>query len=119
MNKSEAINKGFTFYKQWRKQKTYSPALEKDISITRKGWNHITNKRRSYRDVIRRVKLLPYAQKLIKKSTTVQNVRRDKNRTFIAMEHIFDLNVNKKVRVILESEDENSYRFLSVMDKKI
>ena len=119
MNRSEAINKGFTFYKKWRTQKTYSPALDTEISITRKGWNHITNKRRTYKDVIRRIKLLPYAQKLIKKSTTIQNIRRDKSKTFIAMEHIFDLNVNKKVRVILESENENSYRFLSVMDKKI
>jgi hypothetical protein len=30
------------YYDGWRKEKTYSPALKKEVQITPKGWRHIS-----------------------------------------------------------------------------
>lgn len=118
MKKNE-IKKGKEFYNLWRQEKIFSPALNRNISVTRKGWNHITGGNRNFKDKIRRIRILHFARELIKISTTIQNIKRNRNKTFLALEHVFDIRTNYKVRVILESDDEKNYRFLSVMDKKI
>jgi hypothetical protein len=116
---SKEIDKAKLFYDAWRKEKTFSPALGKDILITRRGWNHIIGGDREFKDKIRRVKVLNLAKDLILKSTTIQDVRKSYGKTFIAFEHVFDIKRNYKVRVVLESNDGITYKFLSVMDKKI
>ena len=113
------IDEAWNFYNQWRQENSFSPALNTNINITRKGWNHIFNKNRNEKDKYRRLKLLPYAKELIELSTTIQNIKQSNEGTFIAIEHVFNLETNYKVRVILESKDNRDYTFLSVMDKKI
>lgn len=116
---SKEIEKAKIFYDEWRKETTFSPALGKDIQITLRGWNHITGGDRDLKDKIRRVKILSLAKDLILRSTTIQDVRKSYGKTFLTLEHVFDIEKNYKVRVILESNDGIVYRFLSVMDKKI
>lgn len=107
------------YYKKWREEETFSPALNSNINITRMGWNHLINKNRSHSDLKRRLKLLSKARALINLSTTIQNIRKIGDQKYIAMEHIFSLNSKRKVRVILKTRDLESFTFLSVMDRKI
>ena len=115
----KSIDGAWDFYNNWRKENSFSPALKKNVKITRKGWSHIFNKNRNETDKYRRLKLLPYAKELIELSTTIQNIKQSDETTFIAIEHVFNLETNYKVRVILESKNNSDYTFLSVMDKKI
>jgi uncharacterized protein YeaO (DUF488 family) len=116
---SKEIEKAKIFYDEWRKETTFSPALNTSISVTKKGWNHIVNKKRNYKDMFRRINLLDKARQLIKKSSTIQDYRQIDNRIYIAFEHIFSFDKKYKTRVVLESINGGPYTFLSVMDKKI
>ena len=115
------------YYDKWRKEKTYSPALKKKINITLKGWKHITgvtgHKKRPFNDVYRRLKLLPHAKSIIKKSTTVQNVKIKNKAKYYALEAVVNVKINssnklRKVRVIIQEDRLRNLIFLSVMDKK-
>lgn len=115
------------YYDSWRKEKTYSPALKSNIKVTLKGWRHITgatgHKKRLFSDVYRRLKLLPYAKVVIKKSTTIQNIVVKNKRKYYAIEAVVNISEKdskklRKVRVIIEEDQKGNYIFLSVMDKK-
>jgi len=115
------------YYDSWRKEKTYSPALKSNIKITLKGWRHITgatgHKKRPFGDIYRRLKLLPYAKIVIKKSTTIQNIVVKSKRKYYAIEAIVNIGEKdskklRKVRVIIREDKKGNYVFLSVMDKK-
>ncbi len=115
------------YYDLWRKQKTYSPALKANVNITLKGWKHITgatgHKKRSFGDVYRRLKLLPHAKSIIKKSTTIQNIKIKNKIKYYALEAVVKIKNNgavkqRKVRVIIQEDKLGTLIFLSVMDKK-
>lgn len=115
------------FYKQWMKEKSFSPALKEKVYITFKGWNHIVgnknNRKRSKNDVYRRLKLLIHAKEIINTSTTIQNVITKYGNVYYALEamRLVDNKNGKewrKVRVILEEDKLMRKIFLSVMDKK-
>jgi len=119
--------KAFRFYKKWRGQKTYCPALKSNVVISLKAWKHITgasgNTKRKISDVYRRLKLLPYAKEIIEKSTTIQGKRKRKSSTFYVLEAMVDIKekngvVTRKVRVIILEDKSKKKTFLSVMDKK-
>ena len=119
--------KAWKFYCSWRKVKTYSPALESEIRISLKGWRHLSGatgyKKRSAKDVYRRLTLLPYAKKIIEKSTTIQNVTVKNGTTFYALEAVIPVNKDgktglRKVRVILVEDKAKNRIFLSIMDRK-
>lgn len=82
--------KAWQYYKKWRNEKTYSPALKSKINISLKGWHHLVGssgyKKRSIGDVYRRLKLLPYAKKIIQKSTTIQNISKRRGIKYYALE---------------------------------
>lgn len=122
-----AKQRAWKFYDAWRKERTYSPALKSEIKISLKGWRHITGatgaKKRPFGDVYRRLKLLPHAKDIIKKSTTIQNIVVKNKRKYYALEAVVPVNEDgktlpRKVRVILQEDLKKNYRFLSVMDKK-
>ncbi len=113
------IQKAWQFYNQWRKEETFCPALNSKIIISRRGWNHIMKNERPLKEKIERAKILELAKDIIKNTTTVQDVRINKDLSFIAFEHIFDLFEKEKIRVIIETRDFRRYRFLSVMKRKI
>ena len=115
------------YYKRWRKEKTYCPALKSYIRISLKGWNHLVGnakyKKRTYSDVYRRLKLLPQAKKIIKTSTTIQNIFLKNNKKYYALEAILPVTEKnkttlRKIRVIIEEDKQEKKVFLSVMDKK-
>lgn len=117
------------FYQKWRKQKTYSPALETEIRVSLKGWAHLSGsdkarKRRTHKDAYRRYKLLPYAKEIIKTSTTIQNITEKGNRKFYALEAVMKVSYNhkeenRKIRVVLIEDNLGNKIFYSVMDRRI
>lgn len=113
--------KAWKFYDQWRKENTYCPAFKQEVRISLKGWKHISgstgSKKRSFLDTQRRLKLLPYAKKIISESSLVQNITTKNKRKFYALEAM--INPSKKVRVVLIEDKLGNKIFYSVMDKKI
>lgn len=113
------------FYNEWREAGSFCPAFDSNIVISRKGWNHITGvigHKRKWKDVYRRLKLLPEAKELIEKSTTIQNIKRKKSITYYAIEGLVKTKAKKglgykKVRVIFIEDSKKNKIFLSVMDK--
>ena len=114
-------------YSKWQKSKCYCPALKENVYFSTRGWNHIVgnkgSKKRSWNDVYRRLKLLPFAREIISESTTIQNVETRGNDTYFVLEAMKLMTVNKKVRwgkirVILIEDKQHRKIFLSVMDKK-
>lgn len=115
------------FYDKWRKKPPYSPALKATVRVSRKGWSHLTGasgyKKRTVGDVYRRLKLLPYADDIIKTSTTIQNILTKKKVKYYALEAIVEVDQDgkkspRKVRVIIQKDKSGQFVFLSVMDKK-
>ena len=93
-------NKAWRYYNKWRKEKTYSPALKKNVRISLQGWYHITgesgSKKRTFNDIYRRMKLLPFANKIIKKSTTIQDTQERNGIIYHVLESVEK--VREKVR---------------------
>ena len=117
----------FRLYNRWRKQKIYCPAFKQNVRFSLKGWRHITgatgNKKRSYNDVYRRLKLLPHAKAITQKSTTIQNIVKRKKKTFYVLEAVVAVGEKnkiapRKIRVIFIEDNKGKKVFLSVMDKK-
>ena len=117
------------FYQNWRKQKTYSPALKSEIRISLKGWAHLSGsdkarKKRTQKDAYRRYKLLPHAKEIIETSTTIQNITEKRNRKFYALEAVVEVSYNdkkedRKIRVVLIEDKLGNKIFYSVMDRKM
>ncbi|MDP3918062.1 MAG: hypothetical protein Q8Q30_02730 [Candidatus Woesebacteria bacterium] len=124
---NSAKKKAKIYYNKWRKETTYSPALKKNIHITLKGWKHLTgatgHKKRTFNDIYRRLKLLPYAKLIIKKSSTIQNIKVKNNIKYFALEAVIPIKTTttkqlRKVRVIIQEDKKGNLIFLSIMDKK-
>lgn len=113
-------------YKRWREIRTYSPALKKNVQFTRQGWEHITgqnHRKRRLRDIERRLKLLPYARRIITVMPLVQDKRRRGNIIFYALEGMIQMTKkqrmeDRKIRIILKEDRAGIIRFYSIMDKK-
>jgi len=120
--KKERI-KTWNFYNKWRQSGSYSPALKANIIISRKGWTHIfykNKKQRPTKDIMRRFKLVPFAQLLIEKSNTLQDVRLNKKKEFMAIEALVIIEGKlTKLRVVLEVDKQGNIIFYSVMSKGI
>jgi hypothetical protein len=123
----KAKQDAFRLYNRWRKQKIYCPAFKQNVRFSLKGWRHITgatgSKKRNYKDVYRRLKLLPHAKTITQKSTTIQNIVKRKGRTFYILEAVVAVREGgritpRKVRVVYEEDKQGKKVFLSVMDKK-
>lgn len=123
----KAKKDAFHLYNKWRKQKIYCPAFKQNVRFSLKGWRHITGatgtKKRNYKDIYRRLKLLPYAKAITKKSTTVQNIIKRQGRTFYILEAVVSVSEGnriapRQVRVVFEEDRQGKKVFLSVMDKK-
>ncbi len=122
-------DEAWIFYQEWRKEKTYSPALKNEIRISLLGWKHLSGsdkarKRRTYQDAYRRYKLLPFAKEIITTSTTIQNITTKRNRKFYALEAVLKVSYDgkkedRKIRVILIEDKLQNKIFYSVMDRRI
>lgn len=128
-NLKKVRQEAWEFYQEWRKEKTYSPALKSEVRISLKGWAHLSGsdkarKKRTYQDAYRRYKLLPYAKEIIETSTTIQNITQKRERKFYALEAVVELaykgkKENRKIRVVLIEDHLENKIFYSVMDRRI
>lgn len=120
-------NKAWKYYDKWRKERTYSPALKKKVRVSLQGWYHITGekglKKRTFSDAYRRMKLLPYAKRIVKKSTTLQDVQERGGIKYYVLEAVSNVKENEKVvprrvKVVLKEDRKGNIIFYSVMDRK-
>lgn len=112
------------YYSMWSTTNSFSPAFREVIYITNRGWNHLVgnnSKKREYKDVLRRLKLLKCAREILELATTIQDVRKCIGGTYYAIEAVlFPIAESLvKVRVIIfENNDIKKKIFLSVMTIK-
>ena len=104
------------------KEKTYCPALKKEVLISRKGWDHIVNggsgSKRYVQDVVLRLKLLKQAKYLIKAAKTYSETNAD-GQTHIALEGKAEKEFGtQNIRIILKRDKHGVISFHSVMKKK-
>lgn len=113
MNKKEA----WEYYKRWMREKTYNRALNAEIKITRKGWDHIVrgskNTRRTQRDKFNKFKLLKDAKRIIKLAKIFEISVREEERYYVLKET--KKKKNSEIRVILKKDKEGRYYFYTVM----
>lgn len=124
---ARAKNEAWKFYNKWRKEKTFCPALNTNVSVSLKGWRHISgatgHKKRTPEDTFRRFKLLPCAKEIIEKATLVQDISKRNGSTFYVLEGMVNVKevggeALRKVRVIIIEDKLKNKIFYSVMDKK-
>lgn len=102
------------------KENTYSPALKKNIQITRKGWDHLfqskASKQRNIRDKISRMALLK-AAKFIIVNTPKYGLNQENGESFYILDNIYSNKSKKiKVRVLLKQDSASKdFFFYSVM----
>ena len=111
-------------YKYLRNKKIYCPAFGENIIFSLRGWYHLTKPAGHSRipaDLSRRYRLLKYAEEIITKSHTVQNVKTVNCKTFFALEAVMPVDGNttkilKKIRVVI-IDTKAGKTFLSILDK--
>lgn len=106
------LNKFSKAYKSW--EKVRCPALGADVHFTKKGWEHLfEGKKRSRGEVLERVRLLPYAKKLLVTTTTVQNKRLQDYHQHYSFRAFTEGTRGTKIEVVVV-EDKKKFYFLSV-----
>ena len=121
------IKQALVYYKIWKKQKSYCPALKSYVLVTNSGWNHLVGnkgyKQRILADKYRRLKLLPYAKQIIENSHTIQDIRTINGRVYYSLDAVIPVDQGgikhlRKVRVVIHEDKKGNKIFFSVMDKK-
>jgi len=124
---SEIKKEARVFYTEWRKTGSYCPAFKEKILVTNRGWYHLIgktgNKKRVFRDVHRRLALLPHAKTILENAGTIQNIRTQNGRQYYSLDSMEPVTENgvthlRKVRVIVFENKKGQKVFYSVMDKK-
>lgn len=114
----EVKKKAWKFYDVWRASKTFCPALKTEIRVSLKGWNHLLgtgSHKRQTKDIIRRLKLLRLARKVIEAADTTSRISNRHKKSFYVLEKTIG---EKKIRVVLIEDRLGNKIFYSVMDKK-
>jgi hypothetical protein len=106
------LNRYSKNYKSWGN--VYCPALKTKVFFTKKGWEHLfVGKRRSRAEVLERVRLLPFAKKLLEITTTVQNKRFQNFHQHYTFTAFTEGTKGTKIEVVVV-EDRKKIYFLSV-----
>ena len=113
------------YYKNWMKEKTFSPALKSLIRITKKGWEHISSgsksRHRNEKDKANRFNLLKVAKYIINNSNVYFVSYKNKEKYFILEDKVvITLNNKKKltkVKVIIKEDRLGNKYFYSVKKK--
>jgi|GEM_PF-1111341 len=108
----------------------YCSILNDNVYFTSEGFNHLLyesyGRPRNVNERYMKLKCLPYAPQVIKKCTSISEVRKVKRRIKNKLKNathyelIHEVHPGKKIRVIVEKIGNGKYRFMSVMphDKK-
>ena len=127
MNFTDLIKQTNNIYDVWRKKNTFCPALNCYVRISLKGWNHLVGnskfKKRTFSDKYRRLKLIPYAEEIITKSTTIQSIDVIKGKKYYVLQAMIRIDIKgeehmKKVKVVIIEDKKGEKIFYSVMTKK-
>lgn len=113
------VNKARKYYfEEWRGHEEICPAFGEKVFLTKIGWNHIAkHPRRKLVDKIIRLKKLPRARELLKKSTTYQSLQRIGKYYYYGFQAIEG---NTRIKVIVTSKSRTGKKYLySVMFKNI
>lgn len=115
----EVKENAWEFYNNWRASKTFCPVLNTEIRVSLKGWNHLMgghgSHKRQTKDVVRRLKLLRLAKKVIEAADATSKLSNRHNKSFCVLEKTIG---EKKIRVVLVEDQLGNKIFYSVMDKK-
>lgn len=113
-NKS-LIRKAKKFYfEEWRGHEKISPAFGEKVFVTRLGWEHVVhNPRHKLSDVVRRLKSLQYARKLLETFPLYQERRSTVKYDYYAFWGVIE---EKRVKVVVSSPKSTGKKyFFSVM----
>lgn len=102
------------------KNPVYSPALEANIYFTNKGINHLAhNGKRSFNDVYRRLKLLPYVRQIILKTKKYKSRVMGDTTSFELISKqkmsVYGKSQVKIIKIVVILTTQKRYTFLSVM----
>lgn len=99
-------------YKSWKN--VDCPALKTKVHFTNKGWEHLfEGKKRSRAEVLERVRLLPFAKRLLETTTTVQKKRFQNFHQHYTFTAFTEGTMGVKIEVVV-IEDRKKIYFLSV-----
>lgn len=120
LNKKQIVSNAKDKYRELMKSPLYSPALKADIYFTNKGINHLAhNGKRSFNDVYRRLKLLPYVKRIIlNKKTYSSRVMGNITSFQISSKRkisVYGKSQIKLIKVVVILTAQKRYTFLSVM----
>lgn len=120
LNRKEVIGNAKKEYRKLMKLPIYSVALKSDVYFTNKGINHLAhNGKRSFNDVYRRLKLLPYVKSVLLKTKKYKTRIMGNTTSFeISGERKITIrgkSQKKLIRVVLILTDQKRYTFLSIM----
>lgn len=90
-------------------ESTTCPLINKKVHITRKGWNHLLERRR-LKDKQRRLKLLKDAKYIIKNADTIRRTKRNGTEYIELREK-----TRNHIKVILKTDQKGNVSFFSVM----
>lgn len=111
--------KAWRYYKTWMKETTYCKILNKEVRISRKGWDHLIggrNKKRNIKDKHLRLSLLKYAKYVIRKADKVSIIRKNgEEYTVLMAKALVRGKKGIKIKVILKKDKQGKYFFYSVM----
>jgi len=120
LNKKQFVDNAKKYYRKLMKTPIYSPALKTDIYFTNKGINHLAHSgKRSFNDVYRRLKLLPYIRPIITNAKTYKS-RVMGNTTSFEISSQRKINVygkpqTKLIKIVVILTIQQRYTFLSIM----
>lgn len=118
MSFKKQVNDAKHFYfNVWRGSEKPCPAFGGEVvKVTRAGWNHILfSPKRESLEMLRRLRLLPCAKRMIENAKIVKEYRREGEVEYWSIEEVIE---KKKIRVVVRSKNGGPKHFFSVFMKK-
>lgn len=120
LNKKQFVDNSKKYYRKLMKSPIYSPALKADIYFTNKGINHLAHSgKRSFNDVYRRLKLLPYIRPIVLNTKLYKSRVMGSTTSFEISGkrkiNIYGRSQNKLIKIVIILTAQKRYTFLSVM----
>lgn len=124
ISKKDFVIGQFAIYKKMMGTSVYSPALNAEVRFTRKAWGHMVHNGRHFKDVYRRIMLIPLARPILSTIKTVQNVRPTLEPVFFTICSRRKVTINgkssiKQIKVVVLKDRACNYTFLSICDGKV
>jgi hypothetical protein len=117
-NFKQQKKQAWEYYKLWMKEGTFCSVLNKQVQISRKGWDHIINggaRKRNTRDKYMRLQLLKPARYVIRRPASQLTYKRN-GISYIQLTGRTELGrIKTGIKVILKKDKQGKLYFFSVM----